>query len=106
MWKIIYFELSLFSDSLFMSSHYIILDSSSLIKVCVSTLLSFNNKGPRIERCGTPIFKGKNLICNLQCPHIVSYFFLSNSQIVSGLNLPVYNIFSRLHGGCTAEARR
>ena len=35
-----YFDLSLFSDSLFMFSHYIILESSSLIKVCVSTFLS------------------------------------------------------------------
>ena len=77
-----------------MFSHYIILEGSSLIKVCVSTLLCLllnvfmvldkvvssaykikstffsgfgdivyiymiNNKGPRIEPCGTPIFKGK-----------------------------------------------
>ena len=34
-----YFDLLLFSDSLFMFSHSIILESSSLIKVCVSTLL-------------------------------------------------------------------
>ena len=34
-----YFDLSLFSDSLFMFRHYIILDSSSLITVCVSTFL-------------------------------------------------------------------
>ena len=89
-----YFDLFLFSDSLFiMFSHSIILESSSLIKVCVSTLLcsllnelmvldkvissayiiksnflvdsekSFiymiNNKGPRIDPCGTLIVKGK-----------------------------------------------
>ena len=87
-----YFDLSLFSDSLFMFSHSIILKSSSLIKVCVSTFLSSllnvlmvldkvvssayiiksnflvdsqksfiymtNNKGPRIDPCGTPIVKG------------------------------------------------
>ena len=35
-----YFDLSLFSDSLFMFSHSIILESASLIKVCVSTLFS------------------------------------------------------------------
>ena len=35
-----YFDLSLFSDSLFMFSHSIILESSSLIKVCVSTFFS------------------------------------------------------------------
>ena len=35
-----YFDLSLFSDSLFMHSHSIIVESSSLIKVCVSTFLS------------------------------------------------------------------
>ena len=35
-----YFDLSLFSDSLFMFSHSIILESSSLNKVCVSTFLS------------------------------------------------------------------
>ena len=34
-----YFDLFLFSDSLFMFSHSITLESSSLIKVCVSTLL-------------------------------------------------------------------
>ena len=34
-----YFDLILFSDSLFMFSHSIILESSSLIKVCVSPLL-------------------------------------------------------------------
>ena len=34
-----YFDLFLFSDSLFMFSHSIILESSSSIKVCVSTLL-------------------------------------------------------------------
>ena len=34
-----YFDLFLFSDSLFMFSHSSILDSSSLIMVCVSTLL-------------------------------------------------------------------
>ena len=33
------FDLALFSDSLFMFSHSITLESSSLIKVCVSTLL-------------------------------------------------------------------
>ena len=36
-----YFDLPLFSDSLFMFSHSIILESSSLIKVCVSTFFSF-----------------------------------------------------------------
>ena len=36
-----YFDLSLFSDSLFMFSHSIILESSSLIKVCVSTFFQF-----------------------------------------------------------------
>ena len=90
-----------------MFSHSIILESSSLIKVCVSTLLclllnvfmvldqvvsssyiiklnclvdsekSFiymiNNKGPRIEPCGTPIFKGK--ISDLQSS-ISVYCFL------------------------------
>ena len=35
-----YFDLSLFSYSLFMFSHNIILESSSLIKVCVSSFLS------------------------------------------------------------------
>ena len=34
-----YFDLFLFSDIGFMFSHSIILESSSLIKVCVSTLL-------------------------------------------------------------------
>ena len=34
-----YFDLFLCSDSLFMFSHSIILESSSLNKVCVSTLL-------------------------------------------------------------------
>ena len=111
---------SLFSDSLFMFSHSIILESSSLIKVCVSTLLclllnvfmvldkvvssayiiksnflvdsekSFiymiNNKGPRIEPCGTPIFKGKISDFYLQFPYIVSCF-LSNFQIVSEWNV-------------------
>ena len=76
-----------------MFSHSIILESSSLIKVCASTFLSsllnvlmvldkvvssaykiksnflvdsqksfidmINNKGPRIDPCGTPIVKGK-----------------------------------------------
>ena len=35
-----YFDLSLFSDSLYMFSYSIILESSSLIKVCVSTFFS------------------------------------------------------------------
>ena len=35
-----YFDLSLFSDSLFMFSHSIILESLSLIKGCVSKILS------------------------------------------------------------------
>ena len=120
----IYFDLALFSDSLLMLSHSIILGSSLLIKVCVSTLLclllnvfmvlgkvlssayiiksnfvvasdkSFiymiNNKGPRIEPCGTPICKGK--ISDLQSSISVNCFlFLSNFQIVSELNLPVRN---------------
>ena len=89
-----YFDLSLFSDRpLVCLCLPILLESSSLIEVCVSTFLSsllnalmvldkvvssayiiksnfsvdsqksfiymINNKGPRIDPCGTPIVKGK-----------------------------------------------
>ena len=121
--------MSLFSDSLFMDGHSIVLQSSSLIKVCVSTLLCsllnalmvldkvvssaynynkveffsgfgeivyiymINNKGPSIEPCGTPIFKGKN--SDLQSSiSVYCFLFLSNFQIVSELNLPVCNILA------------
>ena len=81
-------------------SHSIILDSSWLIKVCVSTLLcSLLNELMVLDKVVSSAYKIKsNLLVDseksfiiLRFPCIVSYF-LTNFQIVSELTLPIRNI--------------